>query len=75
MGSVFVRGSRSCMMQQSGFNPAGSHPVEEIFPLELAGVLTPFPGTLSDESVNRGPVCAHMQSMDSKDPDIHVLDW
>ena len=34
------------------------------------------PRTLSDESINRGLVCAHMHSItrDSKDPNIHVLD-
>ena len=30
------------------------------FPLELTWVLTPFPKTLSDESINRGLVCTHM---------------
>ena len=31
--------------------------------------------TLSDESVNRGLVCAHMHfhRTDSRDPDVHVL--
>ena len=39
----------------------GNFPVEGIFPLELTWVQTPFPKkTLSDESVNRGLVCAHM---------------
>ena len=34
-----------------------------------------IPQKLSDESVNRGLVCAHMLSIsDSKDPDVHVLD-
>ena len=35
-------------------------PVEGIFPLELTWVQTPFPQKLSDESINRGLVCAHM---------------
>ena len=35
-------------------------PVEWIFPLELTWAQTPFPQTLSDESINRGLVCAHM---------------
>ena len=39
----------------------GNFPVEGIFPLELTWVQTPFPPkTLSDESINRGLVCAHM---------------
>ena len=39
----------------------GNFPVEGIFPLELTWVQTPFPKkTLSDESINRGHVCAHM---------------
>ena len=39
----------------------GHFPVEGIFPLELTWVQTPFPQkTPSDESVNRGLVCAHM---------------
>ena len=35
------------------------------------------PKPLSDESINRGLVCAHMHFIhctDSKDPDDHVLD-
>ena len=39
----------------------GHFPVEGIFPLELTWVQTPFPKkTPSDESINRGLVCAHM---------------
>ena len=39
----------------------GNFPVQGIFPLELTWVQTPFPQkTLSDESINRGLVCAHM---------------
>ena len=39
----------------------GNFPAEGIFPLELTWVQTPFPPkTLSDESINRGLVCAHM---------------
>ena len=64
----------------------GNFPVEGISPLEVTWVQTPFPlpppppkkkkkkkPTLSDESINRGLVCAHMDT-DSKDPDVHVLD-
>ena len=34
------------------------------------------PKTLSDESINRGLVCAHMHviARTQKDPDVHVLD-
>ena len=39
----------------------GNFPVEGIFLLEFTWVQTPFPPkTLSDESINRGLVCAHM---------------
>ena len=39
----------------------GHFPVEGIFPLELTCFQTPFPPkTPSDESINRGLVCAHM---------------
>ena len=39
----------------------GHFPVEGIFPLELTWLQTPFPKkSLSDESINRGLVCAHM---------------
>ena len=47
-----------------------------IFPLELTWVLSPFPRTLSDESINRGLVYAHMHfiAQTQKDLEIHVLD-
>ena len=51
--------------------------VEGIFPLELTWVQTPIPPkTPSDESINRGLVCAHMHfiARTQKDPDVHVLD-
>ena len=48
-------GSLSSVMQSRDF-----------FPLELAWVLTPFPKTLSDESMNGG--------LDAKDTGIDVLD-
>ena len=57
-------------------SPSSEPPVERIFPLELLPcILTPFPETLLDESINRGPVCAHLQSIakTQKDPGIHVL--
>ena len=38
----------------------GHFPVEGIFPLELTWVQKIPPKTLSDESINRGLVCAHM---------------
>ena len=62
VGSVL--GSRSCVMQHCRFDLPSYEPlVEEIFPLELTWVLTPFPKTLLDESINRGLVCAHMHSI------------
>ena len=66
--------------QRRGFDPPlGTFSVEGIFPLELTWVQTPFPPkTPSDESINRGLVCAyaymHFHRTDSKDPDVHVLD-
>ena len=68
-----------CLMQCRRFDtlPGRIFLVEKIFPLELTWVLTPVPRTLSDESINRGLVCAHMHSIartDSKDREIHVLD-
>ena len=50
-----------CVMQHHGFDPPlrKSFSVEGILPLELTWVLTPFPKTLLDESINRGLVCAH----------------
>ena len=61
VGSVL--GSLPCVMQHRGFDPALSCLVEGIFPLELTWFLTPFPKTLSDESINGGLVCAHMHSI------------
>ena len=60
-----VLGLLSCIMQQRGFDPPlPLNPlVEGIFPLKLPWVLTPFPKTLSHESINRGLVCAHMHSI------------
>ena len=54
-----VLGLLSCWMQRCGFDtPPGKIFLVKIFPLELTWVQTPFP--LSDESINRGLVCAHM---------------
>ena len=50
------------MMQRRGFDPPEPS-VEGIFLLELTWVLTPFPKTLLDESINRVVVCAHMHSI------------
>ena len=49
--------------QRRGFDPPlGTFSVEGIFPLELTWVQTPFPPkTPSDESINRGLVCAYMR--------------
>ena len=47
--------------QRRGFDPPlGTFSAEGIFPLELTWVQTPFPKTPSDESINRGLVCANM---------------
>ena len=40
-----------------------AYSVEGIFPLELTWFLIPFSQNLSDESINRGLVCAHMPSI------------
>ena len=37
--------------------------VEGIFSLGLTWVLTPFPKTVLDESINQGLVCAYMHSI------------
>ena len=53
-------------MQRREFDPPQRRfffPVQGIFPLELSWVLTPFPQTLSDESINRGLVCGHVHSI------------
>ena len=59
--------SLCCLMQSRGFDaPLGRmfFPVEGIFPLELTWILTLFPKkALSDESINRGLVYAHMHSI------------
>ena len=47
----------------SRVRPSPVPPVEGIFPLELIWVLTAFPKTPSDESINQGLVCAHMHSI------------
>ena len=61
MGSVVCWACFSCMMR---VQPSSEPPVERIFPLEFTWVLTPFPETLLDESINRGGlVCAHIHSM------------
>ena len=51
-----------CMIQRHGFDHS-EFLVEGIFPLELTCVLIPFPKTLSDESTNRGLVCAQTHSI------------
>ena len=67
------------MMQCRGFHPPLGRvffPVEGIFPLELTGVLTPFPkSSFGCEYKPRSSLCAHsFHRTDSKDPDVHVLD-
>ena len=51
-------------------------PVEGIFPLELTWVLTTFPqNSFGWEYKPRSSLCTHaFHRMDSKDPDVHVLD-
>ena len=68
-------GSLCCMMQHREFGPPWSLLVEGIFPLELAWVLTPFPKTLFDESVNRGPICAHMHSITLTQKIVTFMPW
>ena len=61
VGSVLD--SLSYVMQHREFDPPRSLPAVGIYPLKLTWVLTPFPKTLSDESINRGLVCAHIHSI------------
>ena len=57
VGSAWAR----CHSVAGSIHLWGHFPVEGIFPLELTWVQTPFPPkTPSDESINRGLVCAHM---------------
>ena len=76
IGSVL--GSLSCLMQRHGFNPPRRRIflVEGIFPLELTWVLTPFPqNSFGWEYKRRSSLSTHaFHRMDSKDPDIHVID-
>ena len=50
-------------LQHHGFDSPRSLQVEGIFPLELTWVLTTSPKTLSDESINRPSVWAHLHSI------------
>ena len=54
----------------------GHFPVEGIFPLELTWVQTPFAqNSFGWEYKPRSSLCTHaFHRMDSKDPDVHVLD-
>ena len=53
-------GSLSWLMQRRGFDPPlRIFLVEEIFPLELTWVLTPFPKKLLDEYKPRSSLCTH----------------
>ena len=54
----------------------GHFPVEGIFPLELTWVQTPFPqNSFGWEYKPRSSLCTHaFHCMDSKAPDVHVLD-
>ena len=51
VGSVL--GPQSCGMQHCGFDPPPCLPVKVFSPLELTWVLTQFPETLLDESVDQ----------------------
>ena len=55
--------------------PSSEPPVEGIFPLELTWLLTPFPESLSDPSINRGSsLRTHaFRRMNAKDRDADVL--
>ena len=59
----------------------GNFPVEGIFPLELTCVQTPFPKkkkkkkTLSDESIIRGLVCAHMHFVARTQKILTFMSW
>ena len=67
-----VSGSLSCLMQRRGFDP----PLGRKFPLELTWVLTRFPlNSFGWEYKQRSSLCTHaFHRMDSKDPDVHILD-
>ena len=71
-----VLGLLFCLMQHCGFDPPWSLPIEGIFPLELTWVLTPFPtNSFWWEYKLRSSLGTHASHrMNSKDPDIHVLD-
>ena len=56
-------GSLSCVIQRLWVWSSSELLVEGISPLGLTWVLTPFPKTLLVESIYRGLVCAHMQSV------------
>ena len=58
-----VLGSLSCVMKHPRFPPSSEPLIDRTLPLELTWVLTPFPKTLSDESINLRLVCAHMHSI------------
>ena len=59
-GLAVLLDATSWVRSSSGENFSGRG---DFFRLELTWVLTPFPKTLSDESVKRGLVCAHMHSI------------
>ena len=50
-------------------------PAEGIFPMELTWLLTPFPKTLSDESINWGLVCPCMHSITQLKRFWHWCPW
>ena len=73
-----VLGSLCCLMQHRGFDPPLGRIflVEGIFVLELTWVLTPFPQNSFgwEYKPRSGFYTLAFHCMDSKDPDIHVLD-
>ena len=61
--TIILLWSEPRIARQVLVRPSCEPPVEGMFPLESAWVLTPFHKTLSDKSINRGLVCAHMHSI------------
>ena len=66
-------------MQHREFDPplGRNFPVEGIFALELIWVLAPsLQNSFGGEYKPRSSLCTHaFHRMDSKNADIHVLDW
>ena len=70
-----VLGWLSCVMQRCGVDPPLSFQQRGFFPWSWLWFWLHSPKTLSNEGINRGLVYGQaFHHMDSKDPDIHVLD-